>query len=266
MAKVIDEALAKAHPQDVEDSDDEEQYEEDTFLDILATKICQKCSDSSAETCTQLCTAYGIFCLFVTGVGTIASAVWLFIEVDTYNTEINIYNAMDPDLDFERIQPGCTINFTRHEYLEVIGAHNHMTKMQDPSRCYDSYFYTITDLSSGGEWDSAAQSSERKFADRYCHNSVRANSSFAGTLPTDIVSCWRAKHLPAPEGYVCGNEACIKINDPAIDYAARVPFEGNKDNASNIFVPCLLASLLLWLLLSWGPERCDRMKRCQCRG
>jgi hypothetical protein len=133
-------------------------------------------------------------------------------------------------------------------YLEVIGAHNHVTKMQDPSYCCDSHFYTTTDLSSGGEWGSAAQPTERKFTDRYCHNSVRATSSSAGTLPTDIVSCWRAKHLPAPACYACGNEACIKINDPAIDCAARVPFEGNKDSALEIFVPCLLASLLLWLL------------------
>ena len=247
--------VADAHPASDEESESSDD-EEDLFLDILVDKI--RPGSSNAQ-CMKLWSAVGTFFCFVSGVGACLAGLWLVMEIEDHSSQMEIYDKMDPETDFERIHPGCNINLTKHEYVVVAGSHNHASKKTDPSRCYDKYFYTVTDLSSGSEWPSAAQSTSRS-----CGASTRANSSFAGTLPTQTVPCWRAKRLPAPVGYICGNEKCVKISDPAHDYAARDPITSNRDTALTIFLPCIICSVLLWLLLCWGPDRCNRIKRCQC--
>jgi hypothetical protein len=240
--------------EDVFDDDDEEEV----FLKVLAEKVQPGLSDSD---CLQMCSACGTFVWFVSFIGAVAGGIWFFTENSSYNSNLAVINSMDAATDFIAVTPGCNINFTRHAYEET-SVHNHASK-KSTYTCVDYYFYNITDLSSSSsKWPSVPQSQSRS-----CDSADKAESIFSGVSPTDVIPCWRAVALPANGGYTCGNDLCLKINDPTDDYQRMVSAQGastmNRDNAFGVFLPCLLVSLPLYVLLCWGPGRCRR-RFCWC--
>jgi len=123
---------------------------------------------------------------------------------------------LDVDNDFTYLGQSCQIRIVGHETdttKEGSDGNQHVL-------CWDLYTYSF---SKEGETITYLSKAERVFRSKSPGEDERSACFGDEAEPTftvgQLAKCWEPKVLPVPEEYQCGNEACVKVFDPADDIA-----------------------------------------------